>query len=430
MLEIIYILSLALLLGIFVAWPKVSLYFLAFTLPIIGWNFSWQGMSIPLIDLIAILASAALILRLVYQSFFIVSSSHQLKIKWPLIIPFLTILVVNFISAAWSENPISSFYYIFRWLILLYVAYIFLPYNLITDGRTLRKTIIALVLGGLAVLISAYLSLYGQDWRDSFFRISSISLFNVYPFGENHNLIAEYLNVSAFLILTWRFLIKKERYQRLGDLLFLIMALAIILTFSRAGWATLGLQMGAYLWFYFRTRQRKSLEIIIGFILLILLTTPFIWKMNQLQKDNISSTENRWLLTTISWESFTKRPFLGFGSGSYLSLVDSNIRFKAKYGDAIDSHGAIQKIAAENGLFGLFAWFLVLADLFKISIRSLKRYSQEYPWFLTLWLAASGGLFFQLFNTSYYKGKAWLPVALFLAAVRLLDAKYDKQKQN
>lgn len=430
MLEIIYILGLALLLSAFVAWPKVSLYLLAFTLPVIGWSFFWKGMSIPLVDLIAILASVALILRLIYQSFFVVSGDNRLKIEWPLIIPFLVILIVNFVSAAWSENPISALYYTVRWLLLLYFAYIFLPYNLITDGRTLKKTIIALILGGLLVLISAYLSLYGQDWRDSFFRISSISLFNIYPFGENHNLIAEYLNVSAFLILAWRFLIKNKRYQRFCDLLFFLTAIAIILTFSRAGWITLGLQSTAYLWFYFRAHNRKPLEIVAGFILLILLITPFVWKMNQLQEDNTSSTENRWLLTSIAWQSFKERPFLGFGSGSYINLVDDNIRFKAKYGEAIDSHGVIQKIAAENGIFGLFAWFLVLADLLKISIRSLKRYNKEYPWFLPLWLAASGGIFFQLFNTSYYKGKVWLPVVLFLAAARLLDVKYDKQKQN
>jgi len=32
---------------------------------------------------------------------------------------------------------------------------------------------------------------------------------------------------------------------------------------------------------------------------------------------------------------------------------------------------------------------------------------------------------FQLFNTSYYKGKVWLPVALSLAAIQLLA--YEKK---
>lgn len=428
MFEIVYILSLALLLGIFVAWPKVSLYLLAFTLPVIGWNFSWQGMSIPLIDLIATLASTALIIRLVYQSFFVVSSSHRLKIKWPLIIPFLIILAVNFVSAAWSENPILSFYYIFRWLILLYFAYIFLPYNLITDGRTLKKTILTLILSSLLVLASGYLSLYGQDWRDNFFRISSVKLFNIYPFGENHNLIAEYLNIGAFLIIAWRFLIKDERYKRFCNLLFLLTVLAIILTFSRAGWITLGLQCSAYLWFYLRGQNRKPLEIITSFAILLTLLVPFGWKMYQLQQSNTSSTENRWLLTSISWQSFQEKPLIGFGSGNYINLVDDNIRFKAKYGEAIDSHGIIQKIAAENGLLGLFAWLLVFIDLLRISLRTLKQYAKSYPWVLPLWLAAGGGIFFQLFNTSYYKGKVWLPIAIFLAAVRLLDAKYDQKK--
>jgi O-antigen ligase len=132
-------------------------------------------------------------------------------------------------------------------------------------------------------------------------------------------------------------------------------------------------------------------------------------------------------LTEISWRAFQDRPYLGFGSGNFINLVGDNIRFTAKYGEAIDSHGMLQKILAENGLFGLSAWIFLLIYLLQLGYRSLRRYYRDNPWILPLVLAAAGGLFFQLFNTSYYKGKVWLPIALFLAGFRLLEAKYQAQ---
>lgn len=150
--------------------------------------------------------------------------------------------------------------------------------------------------------------------------------------------------------------------------------------------------------------------------------------MNRLQNDNASSTENRLLLTEIALESFKEKPLLGHGSGSFILMVEDNLRFNTKYGEAIDSHGVLQKTLAENGILGFFAWLFILATLIKIFIEAIKNYSAKYPWLTPLILGALGGLFFQFLNTSYYKGKVWLPIVLALLAIKLLDSQSGKIK--
>jgi len=413
------------LIGIFCAWPEIGLYLVAFCLPMIGWSFYLKGLDIPLVDLLSLILLISFVIRLFFQTIF--KSKEPLKIKWPLALPFFIFLLISFISSLFSAQISSSLWYIVRWPLFLYFAYIFLPFNIIKDTKVLKKTIIVMVFGSFLVLLFGFLSLYGQDWRDSFFRLKSISLFGVYLFGENQNLIAEYLNVGVFLILVLKFFRKRPREKRFLDILFVIMALGLILTFSRTGWITFSLQLLIYIWYYLRARDHSPIRIILIFLGILLITSPLIYKMGELQKNNVSSTENRWLLTEISIQAYNDKPYLGYGSGQFINLVANNIRFTAKYGDPLDSHGMFQKVLAENGIFGLVAWIFILLYLIKIAWQSLKLYQDRNPWLLPLFLAAGGGLFFQIFNTSYYKGKVWLPITLGLCAVSLLEKYYAKK---
>jgi hypothetical protein len=63
---------------------------------------------------------------------------------------------------------------------------------------------------------------------------------------------------------------------------------------------------------------------------------------------------------------------------------------------------------------------LIFWNLFK----ALKIYKAEAQFLLPLSVAALGGFIYQWFNTSYYKGKLWVPLAVALAAMNLLQQKY------
>ncbi len=425
--ETIIIALSALLFILFFYWPLIGLYFLVFSLPFIGFDLSLLSLNIPPVDLLALILLAVFSLKRVLA--FIKDEKIE-ALRWPLVVPFAFFLTASFVSSVLSADPAYSLWYFVRWQLFLYFAYIFLPYNLIKDQKVLKRTIITLALSSLLVLLFGFLSLYGQDWRDSFFRIKSVAIFGLYPYGENHNLIAEFLNVGTFLFLSLRFLAKDLRFRRLFDVLFIVSALGVIMTFSRSGWIILALQASLYAWLYLRDEKFRQKNLSVLLIAALLVLSPLFVKMVTLQESNVSSTENRVLLSEIAMQAFSEKPALGYGSGSFIRLVENNVRFRAKYGDPIDSHGALQKVAAENGFFGLLSWvFLSLYLMFNF-FRALKKYGLAYPWLAPLLIGSLGGLLFQIFNTSYYKGKVWLPITLSILAIELVENYYAKKRKT
>ncbi len=413
------------LLAVFLFKPKIGLYLTAFFLPVIGFDLNLFNFAIPPVDLLALILLISFALRYLFNFFF--EPEKKIELRFPLLFPFAVFLTVSFVSSLLSADPIYSIWYFCRWPLFLYLAYIFVPYNLIRDRKTLKNLIITTTFSAMIVLLFGLLSLVGQDISDSFFRVRSIAIFNVYPFGENHNLIAEFLNIGAFFLLTLRVLAKTDKLKRIIDVLFLVSFVTIILTFSRTGWIVLAFQSFAYIWLYLKDRKINKKRLILPIILCILMLSPFFFKMGNLQSDNISSTENRWILTEISFKSFQDKPLLGQGSGYFIRLVEKDIRFRAKYGDPIDSHGILQKVLAENGLLGLLSWLFILLVLFKEYYQAFVKYNKRAPWLAPLILGSFGGLIFQLLNTSYYKGKVWLPIVVTLLAIELLNNKKDKE---
>jgi O-antigen ligase len=132
------------------------------------------------------------------------------------------------------------------------------------------------------------------------------------------------------------------------------------------------------------------------------------------------------LLTQIAGRAFLNHPAFGYGSGAFVTLVGDNIRFGANYGDPLDSHGIWQKIIAENGFFGVLTFLIFITLLFRQLYRAIKKYRAEAGLLLPLAVGALGGFVYQCFNTSYYKGKLWLPIAVALVAVKLITMKYER----
>lgn len=408
--------------------PKWGVYLIAALLPVIGRDFYIYGFLVPAADLVALGTLFAFTFNYSYRLLF--KATEDLKLKWPLFFPFFLFLVISAISIILNGNSLSSWYYFLRWPLFLYFAYIFVPANIISDAKTLKRTVLIVSASAIAVLISGFLSLIGQDWQHSFFRLKSIYVFNSFPFGENHNLVAEFLNIGAFFVLVIKEFLKSKKGRRLADALFLVFALGIVLTFSRTGWITLFLQSAVYIYFRLKHFPKQKMATATLLLVLVAIATPLFFKMNSLQADNVSSTENRVILTEIAWEAFLDKPLLGQGSGTFVGLVEDNVRFSAKYGAPVDSHGVIQKVAAENGIFGLLSWLFILLFLLRFCYIAISKYYPKVPWVLPFALAAMGGIFFQFFNTSYYKGKVWFPLILFLLAISLSEKIYVKKDKS
>lgn len=412
-------LIIAALLGIIALRPHWGIYLLAIFLPVIGWDFYFGGFVLPLIDLLGLITLAAFLLNYLCRKIFI--PAKPLPLKWPLLLPFALFFLASIISNSLSINPSASFYYFLRWPLFLYFAYIFAPANIITESKILKRAVVLIFISTMIVLLSGYLSLLDQDIQNAFFRLRSSRLFGLYPFGENHNLIAEFLNVGAFFVLVIKEFIKEPRYKRLINVIFVLTALGILLTFSRAAWITLALQCIVYLAYRLKNEvqgKRKAAAII---FLSLIAITPIFWKMNILQDNNTGSTASRLLLSEISYKAWLEKPLFGHGSGEFINLVGADIRFTANHGAPMDSHGLIQKVLAENGLVGLIAWLGILFYLARFGFLAVRKYYPKVKWVLPFALAAGGGIFFQLFNTSYYKGRVWLPLILFVIAIEMSE---------
>ncbi len=406
-------LGVLILVSFFVWKPTLGVYAMCIVLPLIGWEFSIATLYFTPIDLIALLAVLSLFTRASWTRVF---GNNPQPLRWPFWKVFLAFFIVVIISNFLNPGLFSSLWYGLRVVIFLYFAYIVLPASVIEDKRQLRTALSCIAVSGAAVAILSLATLYGQFIDAEFFRIRGIRLFGIYPFGANHNLIAEYLIVTNFCLLALKYWCEPGAWRRAITIIFSIFAVVSLATFSRAAWIAIGVQLAVF-FFYRRTNRVKLL---IATLALAILCTPLVLKMSDLQSYNTSSTASRVLLTQIAEASVLEKPLFGFGSGNFINIIRKNIRFNAQYGEPLESHGMIQKVAVEHGIIGIAIFMLIILLIFRRLFSSRFMEGKARDLILPLAVASLGGFVFQVFNTSYYKGKLWLPVGLALVAANLV----------
>jgi hypothetical protein len=418
----------ALVFIIFLFRPEIGLYASAFFLAVTDWNFAFGPLLIPFVDLIALTALMAFIVKLIYQITFKHKKLNETKF------PFFWFFLLFFVVALFSSflnGTLHSLWYNIRWILFTYLAFVVAPVNIIKNEKVLKNTIIALVASTIIVAISGLISLYYQDWREAFFRVQPIPFFGVYPIGKNWNLLAEFVVVGAISVLALKHWTANLRLKKFIDITALFLAFVAILTFSRAAW--IALAGGALVMYFCLSKEairEKITKIILVLLFIALLFLPLILKMSVLQEANMSSTENRLLLTQIAYQAALNKPLFGYGSGEFLSLVDNNMLFKVNYGDPIDSHGVFQKVMAENGFIGLTAFVILSFIIFFMLFWYIKKYPEHRTLLVPLTSSALAAYLFQIFNTSYYKGKLWLPIALAFAVLYLIKKNIIQKKIN
>lgn len=403
---------------------EYGLYSLAFFLPAINWNFYYRSLEIPLIDLLGLAIFLAFVLRKIYARLF---DRKNFSLRLPLLVLFLPFLASSLISIFFANSIVDSLWYFVRWILFFYFVYLVFPVNAGKREEILKNSIICLITSGTIIAIGGFLTIFSQDWHYEFVRILPFGFFGLYPLGTNHNLIAETLVVSAALTQAIKYWLPVGRGRRFLDILTVFQTLVAIGTFSRAAWLAIGLMILICLVVY---RRHISHAAWIWLMLIALLASPIFFYMYRLQSDYSiggSSTENRLIMTEIAYEKFLDKPIFGEGSGTFINFISDSIRFTAKYGDPLDSHGVWQKILLENGLFGIFTFALFLGGIVVIFSRAWKKYGVKYQWLAPIILGAVGITVMEFFNTSYYKGKMWLPIAFCLIAINIIR---NKSKNN
>ena len=330
---------------------------------------------------------------------------------------------------AYDHNVGASVYFLLRNILFVYFAFVFIPYHVFNNKEEIIKLFDVWFWTGITVALFGLSSLF-MGVSVSWLRVTPYYIKGVAPLGVNHNLLAEPLVMIMpgvfFLFLLYKDKKPKKAKLYLWGLIFI--AIISLLTLSRAAWLAtfVGVLLMTILNFdkvkkYFKYKQIGSnwvwgavfLPIII-YMGLFLFQAPIV----------IGSTISRWESLKVVWFYFVRHPWFGYGPGMYLPIFNEVNVLWWEYGDPLESHGFLQKIALEHGVVGLilFSGFIFFVG-YKLYV-GLKQTSGYYQLMYQIILTTMCmGLVFQLFNTSYYRSVMWIPIGLVVVGIKLIKEK-------
>lgn len=400
---------------------------MVFLYPFINAQIFLGPMNIPFVDALAMLVFLAWFVKRILNY-------DQEPLTWR-DFPGVFFAVLFFAAGAASifnaDYFLSSFKYLLRPLVFFYLMFLVLPYNILKNKKQLQAVYKILFAVGVIVALVGIFSIVTASGPWYTKRAVPVAIYGYEFLGGNQNAIAEVLVVTIPVTLILLALCKKYRTQGILILGLLLMSTVLLLTFSRSGWLSLLLELVILFILGFSAKVKKKFiwPLLIVFLILPLILYFTAWQnVSWIQESNAS----RLLLTDLSINKFFIHPFVGHGLNSFQNLVADTFVYTIEFGDPLESHGFIQKLLVEQGLFGLLTFLGLLMYIFYQYIRAYKTEPDKEERFILMCLlmAASGIVFFQLFSTSYYISRMWLPVGIALAAANIYLKNNVKQKKR
>ena len=397
--------------------PKLSFYAMIAVYPFIGWQINYGNFNVPLADWLALVVFTVLVWRLV-------TGRDKLTMKS---VPGLALVALFWLSGLLSVTQAefigSALKYWLRPLVFFYLMYVLVPFNFIRRKRELNIVLILLVVAGLAVAMLGFLSLIQGMPGQAFRRALPFAFGGFNPLGGNQNAVAEVMVVT--LPLLFIFMTKVKSYRGQGALVVLSMfVIAILLaTFSRSGYLALILQVLILAIYYLvETKRHKYIwPLVLSLTILPAIFYIAVWQNVGFVQ---TSTSSRLVLSGIAWSSWLSSPILGHGPGTFIDIVGQTFVFVVEFGSPLDSHGFAQKLLVEQGALGLLSYFGLLAYFLWYLVREFSRENNDRTKFqiLCFVLIFSSMIIFELFSTSYYQARFWLPLGVALSFIRLKNA--------
>ncbi|WP_299550074.1 O-antigen ligase family protein [Seonamhaeicola sp.] len=254
-----------------------------------------------------------------------------------------------------------------------------------------------ILLGFLLPLISmtVYLFLYTPDIKTVITGTAS-NFATSGGFGPNQ--VATVLGLGMF-VLSARFFMSKDTIMlRFIDLGILgLMGFRAVVTFSRGGVITaLIMILGFLMLYYLKVNRQKKLNIRLS-IFFFLGVVLFTWFISSIQTSGFIDkryanqdaagrskgdvTTGRADLLTFEFKEFINNPFFGIGVGKV-----KEVRFN-ETGIEAASHNEMSRIVAEHGLFGIFAFLILLIVPLILRLKNKSNiffYSFYAFWLLTI----------------------------------------------
>ncbi len=409
-------------------WPVPFFLLSLLTAPMIGWMMSFTlerselserlfagSLDLPVADVFAVLALMS------WGWLFLRDGRWK---RWfnavPLKLPYAALVLAHGLSAfsPWRPDRLAVWKFALRPVAFAYAAYVALPVLAIRTVKVLRWALWTVVATGSVLVIDGLRAFVMVGGVDPTTRAQPMPWFGVYPFGTNHNVLAEWLLVvapSALALSELEHHVSLKKYLRWFAVVAFVVAL---LTFSRTAWIVAFFEIGILLSILFKkqlqTYQRHWPWLVIAFIPFTIVMLVF-----TLGTQGQGSTEARATLLGIALQLFTSSPILGVGAGTFVSHVDQTLVYHLLFGGPMDAHGVIQKLLAETGALGCmaFAWVWgVIGSLILRARRTISLHTRAGRALMYLSVSVLGAFIYQLFNTTYWTAKLWLPVGILFAA--------------
>lgn len=382
--------------------------------------FLGRTINVPYVDALAALCALGFIVRLALQ--WIRTGTRPALGRLPGLLPFALFIGAAALSLTNSDDLGEGVKFLFRPLTFFYAMFVALPAIILDRPSRLFTTFRAMFAVGLVAAAMGAWSFLMPPETMALRRAVPIAFAGIAPLGTNHNLIAEVLvSIIPIGVILARFAHDAvRRWYVVGTIAFGVVTL---LTLSRNGWLTLAMEGLILVIATARLRgvSWKRMVLSAGGVAAVALLAVGLFSRTAVAR---SSNENRLRLTAIALEQFRDHPFVGAGVGTFQEAVARDRWYIADFGAPQEAHGLVQKLLAETGMLGLVTFVALLAALMRAIVRAYHRAAPSPEWqfiLLALVTSAAGSIVFQLFNTSYFVSKLWLPLGIAIAAARLAE---------
>jgi len=402
---------------LFLRFPLVGFYLLVATFPFIGWQIHVGFIDLPMVDAVAIFLLAAISIRyLIHLPF----SSQEIRLKhFPGLLFALIFLGASALSVYFNnENLLAGIKYLFRPLVFFYLMFVALPQVVITDKKVFINGLKIILAVGLFSAVLGLLSVVFSQGPWYSHRAIPFELGNINLLGGNQNAVAEVLVIA--LPISLFFFLRSDRMKMKGYFLLagIFMTVILIMTFSRSGWLALLVELLILLVVNYR---KKFNHYALGALVFVIIFVPLLFYFTVWQDIDWvqSSNSSRLTMLEISWQYFQAKPWFGWGLNTFQTMLANTYAYTIQFGDPLESHGFLQKIAVESGLLGVCGFFGLLIYLLNRYVKTfLRATAANKNLVLCLILMFCGIVFFELFSTSYYMATVWLPIGIGFAGLR------------
>lgn len=385
--------------------------------PFIQLKIQYANFDVPLVDIFVLILLPYVILK------------KWKRFDWKKDVPGILVYGFWLVSAGLSllNVPFDFLYslkYFFRPLGFFYLMYVLVPWQIIRTPKRLEDLFrIFFFLGIFASVLGfyGYFTMSVSSFLER--RITPVEIFGLFPLGTNHNQIAELLVAAFPFSLLFLFTEPQEKKRKIIFLGIIFMLAANLLTFSRSGWIALFIEILILACIQYRFALRKIFMYSFTTLLVFMPLLIFMFLFSQ-QSFVMSSTQARAFLLNIALDAFGDHPFIGNGPGTFIRIVQKNTFYTMEFGSGMEAHGFLQQIGAEQGTLGVMTFLLLIGFVLTKIWKAYRTYSQDPYWnyvLLSVFIASTGSVLFQLFQTSYYNSKLWVPLGVSLIAALLAE---------